>query len=143
VSPPPAALPDTCAECVFFRKGEKVWGTCFRRAPSPGTDAQAQEFEVVHWPGVRPNQRCGLGVKIGNSKGPNIVPCGRCVHWWQPERRPISPAYRSGLPREWWEGSGYCTRNAPGPSTETGRRTFWRVTHAAQGCGDGLDASTV
>ena len=139
MSPPAIALPAACAECVFFRKGEKVWGTCFRHAPSPGTDAQ--EFEIVHWPGVRPSQRCGVGVKIGDGNGPGVVPCARCVHWWQPDGQPVSPAYRSGLSREWWEGSGYCTRYAPGPSTDAARRTYWRVTHAIQGCGDGLDAS--
>ena len=34
VSPSKIALPAFCGECVFFRAGEKVWGTCFRHAPA-------------------------------------------------------------------------------------------------------------
>jgi hypothetical protein len=38
---------------------------------------------------------------------------------------------------EWWERSGYCTRYAPGPSSEEERKAFWRITHVTDRCGDG------
>lgn len=57
--------------------------------------------------------------------------------WERPNGEGVKPDYRSGLSVEWWEASGYCTRRAPSPSADEDRQTFWKVTHAWDGCGDG------
>lgn len=132
-----AASPDhplapRCAECVFFGAGA-VDGLCRRHAPSPG----AEEFEIVYWPKVKPDDRCGHSAAITDGTGPAAVRCETCIHWYQPGDEPVQPDYRQGLSAEWWARSGFCTRNAPAPSPEEDRRAFWRITHADAACGDG------
>lgn len=126
-SPP---LPARCSECVFHPAQGDL---CRRHAPAPGQES----FEVAKWPLVRPNDRCGAGAAVGNGDGPGITPCGWCIHWLRPDDEGVKPDYRQGLSRDWWDQSGYCTRHAPSPSSEEGRRTNWRVTGAHDGCGDG------
>lgn len=126
----PVTLPRSCAECVF-RPSER--GHCQRHAVSPGVET----FEIARWPLVKPTDRCGAGAAIGDGTGPGVTNCGWCIHWLQPDGQGIEPDYRQGLPNDWWEQSGYCTRLAPSPSTEEDRPTYWRVTNAHDGCGDG------
>jgi len=121
-------LPENCGECSYFRRDT---ARCRRHAPTPG----AEEYELPFWPKVRPGDRCGMGAALAALENP--VACGRCIHWWQPGDRPLAPPYRQGQPAEWWQRTGLCTRFAPSPSTDDYRRTFWKVTHAADGCGDG------
>lgn len=135
-----APLPSSCAACVFWLRGtaEKEGAKCHRHAPSPGQD----EFEPVFWPTVRADDRCGQGAASADAQGPGVALCKDCMHWHQPGDQPVRPDYRRGLPAKWWAETGYCTRTAPTPSTDEDRRTFWRVTHAGQGCGDGETVPT-
>ena len=66
-----------------------------------------------------------------------VTLCRDCILWRQPNGEPVKPDYRMGLTAEWWSESGYCVHTAPSPLTEENRRMNWKVTHAAQGCGDG------
>ena len=126
-------LPTNCVGCVYYPALPEPGGLCRRHAPGPGQDA----FEVAHWPKVQPSDRCGSGAAVTDGTGPGVVKCGACAHWLQPNGEPVRPDYRQGLPAEWWALSGYCTRLAPSPSTDEARRTYWKVTHATDGCGDG------
>src|ERR1700733_3967604 len=125
-----APRPASCAGCVFYPAG----GLCRRHAPSPTTE----EFELTHWPSVRPVDRCGSGLAVTDGDGAGVTMCEACLHWLQPADEPLKPAFRQGRSVEWWAQSGYCTRFAPSPSPdEDRRRTYWRVTHAHDCCGDG------
>ena len=124
-------LPTSCAVCVFLLSKET---RCHRRAPAPGRD----EFELVFWPKVHANDRCGDGAAIADGDGPALVVCQTCAYWHQPGGEPVKPHYRSGLSVEWWAESGFCTKSAPVPASDDDyRRTHWKVTHAANQCGDG------
>ena len=124
-------LPTSCAACVFH---PAPGGHCFRRAPAPGLD----EFQLVFWPKVHPDDRCGDGAAVTDGDGPGLVACQTCAYWHQPGGQPVKPDYRNGLSVEWWAESGFCTKSAPVPSSkEDHRRTHWKVTHAAYRCGDG------
>ena len=126
-------LPATCAVCKLHSAEGPDGSQCCAHAPSP-TDT---EFVLVSWPRIKITDRCGSGISIGEDEG-GIVPCGRCMHWWQPGEKPLEPAYRQGKGREWWSGTGLCTRYAPSPAHGTSSKgTFWTVTHETQGCGDG------
>lgn len=125
-----APLPTSCELCVFFGSADAI---CRRHAPAPGHE----EFELVFWPRVGRQDRCGQGAALTNGEGPSVTMCQDCIHWLQPGGEPIRPDYRKGLPAEWWAESGYCTRTAPVPSSDEGRRGFWKTTHAEQGCGEG------
>jgi len=128
-----AILPDACRVCVFHHEQPE---RCRRHAPAPGEEAH----ELVHWPKVQPEDRCGDGEPYGESEF-TVVRCGQCRHWLRPGDVPLSPPFRQGKPVEWWEQAGYCTRFAPTPSTDEPRRPVqWRVTHAAEWCGDAEDA---
>lgn len=80
--------------------------------------------------------RCGSG-SDGDDPEAARVACGRCIHWHQPGGKPLPPAERRGIAPDWWEESGFCTRYAPSPGAQRGQMTYWRVTHAGDGCGDG------
>ena len=108
-------------------------GMCRRHAPAPGVT----EFDIVFWPLVGQQDRCGQGAAITNAEGPNVTLCRDCILWRQPNGEAVKPDYRMGLTAEWWSESGYCVHTAPSPSTEENQRRHWKVTHAAQGCGDG------
>ncbi|MDB5243763.1 MAG: hypothetical protein JWP57_4389 [Spirosoma sp.] len=122
-------LPRSCSGCAFFQPKGTL---CRRHASGPGNE----EWELVRWPLVRPVDRCGVGVEIEDGKE-GTVSCGHCIHWLQPDDDGLKPDYRQGLSREWWKEAGYCTRFSPSPSTEEDRKTFWRVTHSSDRCGDG------
>ena len=94
-----------------------------------------EEMELAYWPLVQPTDRCGAGETVND--GTETVACRQCIHWFQPGGVGIRPDYRQGLSVEWWEHSGYCTRFAPGPSSDEDRRAWFRVTHASDRCGDG------
>ena len=127
------SLPTSCGGCVFWLHGE-VRSHCLRHAPGAGE----LEQELVHWPPVREDDCCGAGDAGDEPKPPQVVACGSCLHWRQPGGEPVQPTVRQGRSVEWWRETGYCVRFAPSPSTEERRRTHWRVTNAAQGCGDGV-----
>lgn len=129
------SLPASCAVCVFY---DATPSLCRRHTAAPGDT----EHELVHWPKVKASARCGAGDAGDEKDSPQIVACRDCEHWWQPDGKPISPATRRGRSREWWAGTGLCTRWAPSPSTEESRRTEWRCTHATDGCGDGSASET-
>ena len=134
-----ADLPANCGACAY-RPPFPLPGTfCRRHAPSPGQD----EFDLVHWPAVKATDRCGDGASLGDGTGPGVVACQSCIHWHQPDGQPVKPDYRKGLSAEWWAAGGYCTRRAPAPSAEDDRKVYWRVTHAADSCGDGAQVDDV
>ena len=122
-------LPASCRLCVYFGSSS----ACLRHAPSAGQE----EFEVVYWPRVAPDERCGSGAAVTDGTGPGVTRCQSCVHWWQPNGEPLTPYSKQGLRDEWWAKTGYCTRYAPSPSPEEDKRTRWRVTNGLDGCGDG------
>jgi hypothetical protein len=123
------SLPENCAGCGFFdRHAGKV---CRRHAPIPGTEERERPF----WPKVATAQRCGMGAARVADIRPK--PCRQCIHWWQPGGKPVSASNATERLVEWWSRSGCCTRFAPGPTTEEGQATHWRVTHASDACGDG------
>ena len=72
-----------------------------------------------------------MGAALASLVAP--VPCGRCIHWYQPNGTPLEPEYRQGRPAEWWKRTGLCTRFAPSPSTDEYAKTFWRITHSGDG----------
>lgn len=120
---------DSCSGCGYKDKTnpEKPgWLLCRRHAPSPGQE----EFRVAHWPWVKPSGRCGVGVALGDG---GWTSCYQCGHW----SPGAEPDFRGqNRPKEWWAQAGICYANAPWPSDEDGRKTFWRVTGALEGCGD-------
>ena len=123
------ALPKSCAECTFY---EIKTSRCRRHATGTGF----AEMEIASWRIVPANFRCGSGEKVGDgSESP--VACSLCLHWYQPGVTGLSPDYLQDLSAAWWKASGYCTRYAPSPSAEQGRRAWWRVTNSKDCCGDG------
>src|ERR1700686_1341604 len=64
---PQAPRPASCAGCVFYPAG----GLCRRHAPSPTTE----EFELTHWPPVRPVDRCGSGIAVTDGDGAGVTMC--------------------------------------------------------------------
>jgi len=96
---------------------------CQRHAPSPSHLAR----EVGHWPFTTETDRCGSG-SDGCDDDARLVRCRRCVHWYQPDGQPVPTSERRGVPPEWWDACGLCTRYAPSPSPTRGQRTHWRVT---------------
>lgn len=132
----PDTRPTDCGVCRYHINKTKE---CRRHHPNPGQD---EDFVPALWNFTRDRQRCGVG-----STTDEIVRCDDCLHWWQPDGRPINPPFRQGLPREWWEHSGYCTANAPGGTVHESRWTYWKVTSShphngsAGGCGDGMSVS--
>jgi hypothetical protein len=124
-------LPPSCSACVFVKPGEKHT-LCGRHAPSLASEA----FEIAYSPRTPSTQRCGAGASPGD-KGAALVPCIACMHWYQPDGRPAEPYSRRGLPRTWWDHTGFCTRHAPSASGEEDRESFAYVTHATFACGDG------
>lgn len=123
-------LPANCEVCAFAEHATKLH--CTRHAPAPGRE----DFEIVYWPVVAPGARCGQGSARLRAEVIDYN-CESCMHWFQPDGVGLKPDYRGGLSAEWWARSGYCTRLAPSPSSEEDQRISWKVTHAAQGCGDG------
>jgi len=123
-------LPDNCGACIYWHREGTL---CRRHAPSPSSQAR----EVSHWPLTTETDRCGSG-SDGDDEA-HFVRCGRCIHWHQPEGMPVPMAERRGVPPEWWEASGFCTRYAPSPGPARGQQTHWRVTHDDDGCGDGVE----
>jgi hypothetical protein len=65
-----ADLPANCGACAY-RPPLPLPGTfCRRHAPSPGQD----EFDIVHWPKVRPTDRCGDGAQVDDVDTSDEVP---------------------------------------------------------------------
>ena len=124
-------LPDTCAVCIYWQREGTL---CRRHAPSPSGQAR----EVSHWPLTTEADRCGSG-SDGDEDGVCFVRCGRCMHWYQPNGEPVPMAERRGVPPEWWEASGFCTRYAPSAGAARSQRAHWRVTHENDRCGDGRE----
>jgi hypothetical protein len=124
-------LPTDCGVCRYHINKTKE---CRRRAPHPGQD---DGFVVAVWNRTRDRDRCGSG-----STKREMVTCEDCAHWLQPDGKPLSPPFRQGLSREWWENSGYCTRHAPGATVDEGQWMFWKVTNATTGgCAEGSSVS--
>ena len=107
---------------------------CCRHAAGPSVHAR----EVAHWPRTTETDRCGSG---SDADGEDVafVRCGRCIHWFQPEGKPVPLAERRGVAPEWWGASGFCTRYAPSPVSNRAQETHWRVTHESDACGDGYE----
>jgi hypothetical protein len=126
----------SCNGCAFWRRGNGPSGTCHRHAPVPGHGVA----EVVSWPQSDPSDACGDGLPADPSAHP-LTRCRHCVFWREAAfGRGIEPLDRRDQPKSWWANAGYCRRNAPIPRTTPGYRGFWRVTHAADYCGQGKPA---
>lgn len=142
-------LPPSCAVCVFHAPRDVVSLFCRRHGPSPGREGH----EIVSWPTVMPNQRCGagsLGAPYPNGVPKQIVSCELCKHWFSPEGGlpydgPADPSWwenqdAAAHDQGWWRGAGLCLLRAPVPSVGyDADPTHWKVTHFTDGCGDGRD----
>jgi len=124
-------LPDNCGGCIYWQREGTL---CRRHAPSPSQQVR----EVSRWPLTTAADRCGSG-SDGDDDEARFVRCGRCIHWYQPGGKPVPMAERRGVPPEWWEASGLCTRYGPSPDAGRSQPTHWRVTHEGDGCGDGFE----
>lgn len=136
MSAPP--LPANCAGCSYARPGVPKGLLCVRHGPSPTSEPVhvAQTFEVVHWPHVRPGDRCGAGADRSAANAPTLVTCEGCLHWFQPGGIGIVPDFIGTRTAAWWQGSGFCTRFSPSPSVEEDMHAQWRITHSSDRCGD-------
>jgi hypothetical protein len=133
------SLPSSCAVCVFH-----VAKQCRRHAPGPGIDP----LERAAWPHTLDAQRCGEGADDGK-----IVRCEQCIHWLQPDGKPLAPPAFSTVgywssqgatgDNEWWGHAGYCTRWAPSPGSGRPPHVEWRVTYRSDCCGDGQSMPVV
>ena len=74
---------------------------------------------------------------MGEGDAPVTVLCQTCIHWWEPDGRPVKPDFKAGLPDAWWTCAGLCTYAAPFPSDDETRRLYSRVTNGLDGCGEG------
>jgi hypothetical protein len=124
-------LPSSCATCIFHVAKE-----CRRHAPGPGFEP----LERSVWPQTLDSQRCGEG-----SEGGKLIRCEQCIHWYQPDGKPMRPPVatfgywgrQGGLTdEEWWGHAGFCTRYAPSPGSAR-LPVEWRVTYRSDCCGDG------
>lgn len=141
-------LPNNCGVCVYRRpRVDELGGpdslSCHRHAPSPG---RGDENEVITWPHVLSNQRCGagsLGTPDATGAPRHIVPCERCLHWFSPPGG-LAPDFPGEHDDSWWRGAGLCLLRAPVPGVDAdGMPTEWRITHYASGCGDGQEIETI
>lgn len=135
---PPPPLPPDCAGCAYSRRVAKAL-LCVRHGPSPSSEdvTVAQTFEVVEWPHVRPQDRCGAGASRVAANAPTVSVCESCIHWLQPGGIGVIPDFPGERTPAWWTESGFCTRFAPSPGTDQNTHTQWKVTHRLHGCGDG------
>ena len=83
-------LPADCASCAYRPVLPLPGTSCRRHAPTPRQD----EFDLVYWPKVGRNDRCGDGAALGDGTGPSVVACQACIHWHQPNGSPVKPDYR-------------------------------------------------
>jgi hypothetical protein len=122
---------ERCDQCLFWKMARPGEGRCLRRAPKPVPDSD----RIAHWPTTHGGQGCGEFVEIGAAF--DIVLCGQCRYWRQPPLG-LQPIDRGDKPSQWWAQAGLCTRHAPSPVSEPGPRAFWRASHSADSCGEGL-----
>jgi hypothetical protein len=123
--------PANCAACAFWRKLREHEGLCVRHAP----ETSVHPDEAAHWPQTHGWQWCGEGVVAEAT--PIGAHCADCVYWRRPESG-LHPINRRDMPMSWWERAGICGRHAPRPVSEPGPRSFWRATHDADFCAEGL-----
>lgn len=114
----------------MFRAGESK---CHRHSPVP-LDEPSQ---LVHWPVVSPDARCGAGADVAQPGEMALVGCVDCVFWMRPDDG-LVVKHRQGKSLEWWSGAGLCTANAPSPGTSKTGTTHWRPTHKTDACGNGV-----
>lgn len=124
-------IPADCAHCEYWRRIREYEGTCRRRAP----DCSVRAEEVAHWPQTHSRQGCGEWTPQGSSA--HGAKCDECAYWRHPDGG-LNPVDRRDMPMSWWALAGICARHAPRPATEPGARAFWRATHSADSCGEGL-----
>lgn len=124
----------TCGGCRFWRAGAGTAGTCRRNAPASGNSPA----EVAHWPETDRLDMCGEGIPAAAFAGQMVV-CRHCLYWHETSAgQGLSPVNRRDHIKEWWLQAGYCVRHAPVPLAEPGCHGFWRVTHATDGCAEGV-----
>jgi ribosomal protein L37E len=128
-------IPADCAHCAFWRRMREYEGSCRRRAP----EADQRAEQVAHWPQTHSRQWCGEGA-LAVSPAPAST-CADCRYWRHPEGG-LNPVDRGDMPMAWWALAGYCARHAPKPVPEPGARAFWRATHSADSCGEGVSRRT-
>jgi hypothetical protein len=107
-------------------------GFCRRHAPNTSGTID----EVAHWPLTHHDDQCGDGVAAEAASQPSTT-CSGCAFWRSSPDGGLAPYARRDQLTEWWKHAGRCTRFSPSPSSDTGYRAFWRVTHMTDGCFDG------
>lgn len=129
-------LPPSCSKCIFRREIPDQL-ICHRHAPSPGPE----EDVPARWPPVLPSGRCVEGSLGNDPDHKRLTRCEGCGAWDHPPGGVRPQPYLEGdKPPEWWRNSGYCILRAPFPTggEESLDEMRWKVTHYADGCGDGI-----
>jgi len=122
-----------CKACRFWLSANDQNGHCKRRAPRP-TESPDQ---IAHWPETFAGDSCGEGAERDTAF--QISMCMDCVFWCRAiNNEGVYPIDRLGARAGWWREAGHCKRYAPGPSSTSGQRGFWRVTHSKDGCAEGI-----
>ncbi|MGD0185299.1 MAG: hypothetical protein ABSC25_08610 [Roseiarcus sp.] len=124
-------IPADCAHCAFWFRMREHEGICRRHAPESGMRSE----EVAHWPLTHAHQWCAEGA-LAASPAPGST-CADCSYWRRPEGG-LNPVDRGDMTMAWWTRAGNCAHHAPRPVSEPGARAFWRATHSADSCGEGL-----
>ncbi len=121
-----------CQACQFWMTTNGQNGHCKCNAPRPTEGAD----QIAHWPETFADDLCGQGKPRDTSLG--MLTCESCAFWCRSRATEgIYPIDRLGARTKWWSDAGHCKRHAPGPSSDSGQRGFWRVTHSSDGCAEG------
>jgi len=125
-----------CQACRFWMSTNGQNGNCKRNAPRPTERAD----EITSWPKTFLNDMCGQGAERSDV-AQSILKCEDCAFWSQSIGQDgIYPLDRLGARAEWWRAAGHCKRYSPYPSSSSGQRGFWRVTHSTDSCAEGVPA---
>lgn len=125
----------SCRACHFWISSNGHNGHCKHSAPRPSVGPD----QIAHWPETFADDICGQG--RAREAVVDMQICERCAFWRRsPQSDGMYPVDRLGARAKWWSEAGYCKRYAPGPSSDSGQRGFWRVTHISDSCAEGRSA---
>ncbi len=125
----------TCKACRFWLSTNDQNGHCKRNAPRPSESPD----RIAYWPETFVSDSCGEGAE--RDAAFQMLMCMECVFWCRSANNEgVYPLDRMGARAGWWHETGHCKRYSPSPSSMSGQRGFWRVTHGADGCAECLPA---
>ncbi|WP_428990557.1 hypothetical protein [Methylocapsa aurea] len=59
--------------------------------------------------------------------------------YWQHDPGGIMPVDLADELTDWWARAGHCNRHPPHPSSLSAAKAHWLVTHASDGCFEGIE----